>query len=161
MNHAMWLPMVEFLLSQIIASAGYWASTHPHCKISFSARQEFKQVCKTYWCKRWRVFKSVNHYMLWYKKVAITFYLQQGENETITKNTYCEKKILSKFGNYVFYNNFRNSRPLIGYFSLSVSKRTHEFTFYAMLTQRNEKLEIWKQSVTFQPIESIPFSINQ
>lgn len=92
MNHAMWLPMVEFLLSQIIASAGYWASTHPHCKISFSARQEFKQVCKKYWCKRWRVFKSVNHYMLWYKKVAITFYLQQGENETITKNTHTARK---------------------------------------------------------------------
>ena len=40
------------------------------------------------------------------------------------------------FVKYVlFYNDCKNSRALIGYFSLSISGQTHKFIIYAIMTR--------------------------
>ena len=48
----------------------------------------------------------------------------------------------------MFYNNCRNSRALIDFFSLSISGQTHEFIIYAMRQQaRADNLYRKKQFV--------------
>ena len=43
-----------------------------------------------------------------------------------------------------FYDNYRNSRVLIGLFLLSICRQTHEFTIYAMRQQlRADNFTIW------------------